>query len=246
MTSDLTNPNKSGFRAKGSFQVATTGGSSGFLAKSQKTQIKNQEKIAIAFLFDATSSREDSWASAQKIQTEMIAEYAKSGANVEVGIIVHRGKVQTVGWFQDAQEAARTMADVTCKFGCTKIEKGLEEALKSPSNLKPKAVVMVGDCCEEEHGDIGRAALYLKRQGIPVHAFHEGSNTNGEHVYKMVSSLTGGVFAKFGSNMSLRDLIKPLFVHTVHGKEAFQDMVNRGDQGAKILADNGLLRLGPK
>jgi len=234
-----------------SFQAAANStqppGPVGLMSRSQKAAQRPRGPIDIAFVFDATGSRESTWKKAQKIQSEMIQEYASGADNVHVGIIVHRGRrVENLGWFNQAGPARDVMARVSCKVGGTNIEGGLESTLEGRGHNSPKAVVIVGDCCEEDRQDILNIANRLKDENVPVHAFHEGSDRNGEQIYKMIADATGGAFAKFGRNMSLQALTKPLFVHAVQGPAAFQRLLNSGDEGAKALAQGGLLKLGPK
>ncbi len=250
MSSDLIIPKPpgSGLAAKGSFQVATTGvppnRSSGLPSKSQMRV--NSRGIEIAFLFDATGSRSATWRAAQDIQAEMISEYASAASNVEVGIIVHRGeKVETLGWFKDGDKARNAMQEVSCQGGLTRIETGLRACLGTNNDKRPKAIVMVGDHCEEDSEDIASVARSLKGLNIPVHAFHEGGDSEGERIYKMVADITNGAFAKFGPDMPLKNLVRPLFIHTIHGSEAFQKLAASGDEGARALIAGGFLALPP-
>ncbi len=218
----------------------------GILPSKSHVRADKGEPIVLAFLFDATGSREDTWIKAQIIQAKMIQEYTSKGTKVEVGVIVHRGEqVETIGWFTDGDLAKRKMQEINCVAGGTRISSGLAACLGHPQGKKPKAVVMVGDCCEEERSDIKMAAETLKAAGIPVHAFHEGDNSNGEKMYKLVADITKGAFVKFGPEMPLAQLIDPLFVHAVRGPEAFNTMVRTGHIGAKALEAGGITRALP-
>lgn len=232
-------------KPRSAFDLVRTGGL-GSKSQVEKYEPKAPEKTTIAFLFDATGSRRDTWIAAQKVQGRMISEYTQKGRNVEVGIIVHRGgDVETLGWFEDGDLAKRTMEEVSCEAGGTQIERALMACLGPDQDKSPKAIVMVGDCCEEELDDIKRAAQEMKQRGIPVHSFHEGDDQNGERTYKTVTDITNGAFAKFGADMKLDDLVKPLFVHAVEGEAAFKRMVQEGHRGAQALSDGGLLALPP-
>lgn len=203
-------------------------------------------KVSVAFLFDATASRQENWREAQEIQAQMISEFGAEGSNVEIGIFVHSGeRVHNIGWFQNPLIARQKMAEVHCEGGHTCIAEGLIACSKKDDGTHPQAIVIVGDCCEDDEYKLRDAANTIRQMGIPVHAFQEGWDFNGKRMYKMVADITKGAFAKFGSDMPLRDLIKPLFVHSVKGVEAFQKLIKGGDKGARALVQGGFKALPP-
>ncbi len=204
----------------------------------------SNEPIPIEFLFDATQSREWTWVAAQEWQAQIIGKYSSARKNIRVGITVHRGgEVERLGAFTDGLTAKAKMAEISCMAGHTRIASGLETCLGEEGLRLPRAVIMVGDCCEEHESSIRNAAEKLAELDIPVHAFHEGNDSSGQYIYRMVSEVTGGTCVEFGPNMPLDDLVNALFTHIVDGPQAFQKLLAQGNKGAKALEQGGLLRL---
>ncbi len=212
------------------------------IMKSKKSKTKPiDENKKIAFLFDATGSRNPTWEEAQKWQEEIINEFASAGA--EVGIVVHRGgKVKDVGWFTNGNDAKSAMSEITCETGLTQIAHGLKVCTEGPDNKPPKAIIMIGDAYETEDEDYNKVAQELKKKNIPVHAFfEEGGTTRGKDVYDKISKITGGVFKELGPDMQLKDLVRTLFVYSIEGKAKFDKLITQGDTTALALKKAGLM-----
>lgn len=204
-----------------------------------ETDHKDENK-KIAFLFDATGSRRNTWEEAQKWQEEIINEFASAGA--EVGIVVHRGgKVKNLGWLTNGHDAKSKMAETTCKGGYTQIAKGLRACAEGPDDKNPKAIIMVGDDYEEEEEHYTKVANELKKKNIPVHAFLEDNKPSGKEVYEKIANITGGVFIKLGPDMPLKDLVRSLFVYSIEGKAKFEIELAEGNAAALVLVKAGLV-----
>lgn len=214
----------------------------GDLKNSENSKAKPiDENKKIAFLFDATGSRNPTWEDAQKWQEEIINEFASAGA--EVGIVVHRGgKVEDIGWFTNGHDAKSAMSEITCKTGLTQIAHGLKVCTEGPDNKPPKAIIMIGDAYETEKEDYNKVANYLKKKNIPVHAFFEdGGTTRGKDVYDKISKITGGLFKELGPDMQLKDLVRTLFVYSIKGEKDFVELIDQGDTTALALKEAGLM-----
>lgn len=202
-----------------------------------------KEEKSILFVFDATYSRSGTWKDAQKWQLKMIREYSKHGASV--GITTFGGnKINNLGWFKNPGAAQDLMSGIKCVTGGTRIIPAIEQGINSHKNKAPDAIVLVGDCFEEERYALGRLANgLLKEISVPVHAFHEGHDEEGEKAYRFIAKKTGGAFAKFGPKMPLKELVSALFVHIVKGEDAFQTLVKSGNKAARCLEEGGLKAL---
>src|SRR5215472_632451 len=75
----------------------------------------------IAFVIDATASREWSWDTAAQLQAEMFAEAAGLGG-LEIQITYFRGldEVKSSNWTSDARGIQHFMARIRCEGGYTK------------------------------------------------------------------------------------------------------------------------------
>ncbi len=209
------------------------------LVQKDETKPRDENK-KIAFLFDASISRKNTWEEAQKWQEEIINEFASAGA--EVGIVVHRGgEVKNLGWFVNGHDAKSKMAETTCKVGYTQIAKGLKTCAEGPDDKLPKAIIMVGDDYEDEDEHPAKVAKELKKKNIPVHAFLEDNKPTGKEVYEKIANITGGVFIRLGPDMPLKDLVRSLFVYSIEGKGGFDKLLTDGNTAALALVKGGLV-----
>ncbi len=193
----------------------------------------------ICFVIDATGSRQHSWQQAQRTQAEMF-DAVKSAGNLKLSIVCHRGnRVSDLGTFATPADAKRSMAAVSCEAGNTEIIGSLKAAM----GKKPSTIIMIGDCFEENFGDLQQVCSKLAAEQIRVYAFVEGNDPNGQHAYKMAADLTGGIFQPFGSGLDLSDLCVAAAVFDVGGQQAFDKLIASGHAGAKAL-EHQVKRLG--
>src|SRR5215472_12529233 len=75
----------------------------------------------IAFVIDATASRELTWDAATQLQAEMFSEAGKLGG-LEMMIVYFRGmdEVGASSWTDDARELHHFMGRIRCEGGYTK------------------------------------------------------------------------------------------------------------------------------
>jgi hypothetical protein len=206
------------------------------LAKREETVAKNGNK-GICFVIDATASRQACWIEAQKIQARMF-DALKSYKDISVGVISYGGmKVSHLGWFQDAEKAKGKMANVVCVGGQTQIAESLKGAAAGEKDRPPSSVILVGDAFEEDFEDLKKVASLLKLRGIKVYAFLDGSDPAAAEAFRMVASMTGGVFKNFGDNvdLGLGDLAVAAAVYDTGGRAALQELAAAGNKGAKEM-----------
>src|SRR5262249_36853044 len=92
---------------------------------------KQTARARLAFIIDATASREPTWDMASQLQAQMFEEAARIGG-LEVQLIYFRGAYECShsSWTSDARELARMMGRVMCESGHTKYGKALAHVRK--------------------------------------------------------------------------------------------------------------------
>jgi len=203
------------------------------LSRAMDRYNKHTEKkqaTKIGFLIDATGSREQTWELAQTIQAKMFQ--AVSGLKAVSLRLVYFGnnRLTALGWDNNPNSVAKHMAAVRCRTGLTQIIEGLQSFIDERPDGKAAAIILIGDCFEESSSQAERAAILLKEKGIKVFSFVEGYDPTAQSVFRRISEITGGKFARFGSNMPLSDLCEGVVLLASGGEKALGRLKNKNVQ----------------
>ena len=158
------------------------------------------------FAMDATASREPTWEMAGKLHREMGAVLG----NLTLQLVFFGGDhCQASKWVAGGQRLAELMAKVRCATGHTQIGRVLQHILAESREHAIRALVYVGDGCEEDGEALFALAELLKRQHIPIFLFHEGYDSVAEPIFRRLVKITDGIYASFdaGSAEQLRKLL---------------------------------------
>lgn len=194
----------------------------GVFRRAGKRFAAKRRPVRLGFLIDATGSRGDSWEKAQGIQAGMFR--AASGLGPLSLRLVHYGggELADHGWIDNPREAAAAMARVRCESGLTKIVLGLNAFRYYPPEERAAAIILVGDCFEEDPRDAEQMAFKLKQEGIRVFCFHEGEDWTAEGVFRRIAEITGGKFARFGDGLPLAELCEGVALLAAGGAKALK------------------------
>jgi hypothetical protein len=144
----------------------------------------------IAFVIDATMSREQTWDAAAQLQAEMFSEAAKLGG-LEMQVTYFRGvdEVKSSNWTSDARELQHFMGRVRCEAGYTKYAQAFAQVRKEHGQQAISAMVVVGDMLEEEPRTLYDAVAGL---GVPCFCFSGGQRFPAARSPPVARSLQGG------------------------------------------------------
>jgi hypothetical protein len=189
-------------------------------------------RTRLAFVVDATASREPTWDMAMKLQGEMFEQVAKLGG-LEVQLIYYRGlsECSCSPWMSDGPSMARLMSKVMCRGGPTQIQRALGYIRQETQKQKIAALVFVGDAMEEEPGDLYDAAAAL---GIPCFMFQEGDDPHVAETFAEIARLWKGAHCSFGPGAAkqLGELLRAVATFAVGGVKALE---SQNTAGAKLL-----------
>lgn len=193
----------------------------------------------LLFALDATASREASWDQAARIQHEMF-EATRNVGELWVQLAFFRGfgEFKVSGWLTQPDEIHRLMGAVFCMAGETQIEKVLKHARNEAGRQGVRALVYVGDCCEENVDRLGQVAGELGLLGVPAFMFHEGGDAQAERAFRHIAKLTGGAYARFdaGSAETLKRLLKAVAVFAAGGRQALDDLaLQEGGEARRLI-----------
>ncbi len=190
----------------------------------------NAERGRLIFAMDATASREPTWDQASHIQGQMFQETEALGG-LDIQLCFYRGfaEFNASAWYSTARELLGRMTSVFCAAGQTQIARVLEHAIRETKIRKVHALVMVGDCMEENVDRLGQLAGELGLLGVPVFLFQEGHDPVAERAFRHMAKLTSGAYCRFhaGSADQLRDLLSAVAVFAAGGRPALEDFGRR-------------------
>ena len=186
----------------------------------------------IAFVIDATMSREQTWDAAAQLQAEMFSEAAKLGG-LEMQVVYFRGvdEVGASAWTSDARELQQVMTSIRCQSGHTKYARAFARVRKEHEREAINAVIVVGDALEETP-----AALFDAVTGLgPFFCFQERTDPEVRRAFEEVARLTKGAYCAFdsGAIAQLRELLRAVAVFATGGLMALADL--RTDSARKLL-----------
>ena len=102
------------------------------------------------------------------------------------------------------------------------------------------AIILIGDCFEENDTMAECAAVLLKHKGIKIFSFIEGYDTTALPVFRRLSEITGGKFAMFGNELPLSDLCEGVALLTSGGEKALARLKNKKVQKLLLGPEKGL------
>lgn len=192
----------------------------------------------LIFALDATASREATWDEASHLQSELFIS-AKDLGGLSIQLCYYRGykEFKATPFVSQTAQLLKLMNGVSCLGGITQITRVLEHALNETRTKPVKAVVFIGDCCEESVDLLCHAAGELGMLRTPVFMFQEGQDPHARAVFEQVSKLSGGAYAPFDRNspQALKDLLSAVAVYASGGPKALQDFSSRSSADVKRL-----------
>jgi hypothetical protein len=189
--------------------MLTPGGVSIAAVRQQMERQKYEARHTprMIFAMDATGSREPAWEMAGKLHREM----GTALGSLTLQLVFFGGtECKASKWLVGGQRLAELMAKVRCVPGYTQHHRVLQHVLGESQKHTIRALVLVGDCCEESGEELFGLAEQLKRRGIPIFVFHEGTDSVAEPIFRRLAQITDGIYASFdaGSAEQLRKLLE--------------------------------------
>ncbi|MYB39560.1 MAG: VWA domain-containing protein [Gammaproteobacteria bacterium] len=196
-----------------------------FLAEARRTPPATRSDRRILFALDATASREPTWDLASRLHGELF-EAASDDGGTAVQLVHYGGfnEFHASPWTTRPAALLRQMTEVRCRGGLTQIQRVLEHALAETSRARIRAVVFIGDACEEPVDKVADAAGRLALFQTPVFVFQEGADPDASRVFRQVARLTGGAHSPFvpGRAADLRALLKAVAHFAASGRRGVE------------------------
>lgn len=211
-------------------------------ARFKEHQLQKRRGTRIGFIVDATGSREESWERAQTIQAGMFRKVAALKALHLRLMYFGGGLIANWGWQDNPRTVAARMAQTRCLRGLTQFLPALTSFIDEAAETKADAIILIGDCFEEDIEQAAKVAQALKASGIKVFAFLEGEDWTAASVFRTFAETTGGAFGKFGEELPLAPLCEGVALLTAGGKKAVRKIENKK---VRLLLTDGTRRTKP-
>jgi hypothetical protein len=211
-----------------------------FLTRSKTLAARADSGARLLFAIDATASRQPTWDRACQLQGEMfLATRNLGGLAVQLCYYRGLGELRATRWLVDEHALLRQMSRVRCEGGMTQIERLLNHGLREHQQHPVKAMVFIGDACEENPDRLAGKAGELGIAGLPLFMFQEGHDDAVESVFRHMARLSGGAWARFdhSSPQELASLLGAVARYAAGGTEAMLEHGTGGSRGVKLLLD---------
>jgi hypothetical protein len=208
-------------------RLLTPGGVSIAAVRQQMERQKYEARhtARLIFAMDATGSRSASWELASKLHREM----GTALGSLTLQLVFFGGSAcKSSKWVVGGQRLAEIMSRVSCVSGTTQIARVLQHVLGESKEHAIRALVYVGDCCEESGEELFGLAEQLKRRTTPAFVFQEGMDSIAEPIFRRLAQITDGIYASFdiGSAEQLRKLLKGAADYAAGRHESISDLRN--------------------
>jgi len=191
----------------------------------------------LAFMIDATASRAAAWNEAKTIQRRMVRDTQRFGrlalrvVHFRAGGAGPRASLQAypAGWTEQPEAITKHMDEISCASGNTQILAALDLII----GFKPAAtaVMAIGDSREENLASVHQSAREFAARRIPVFAFLEGEDPNGQPAYRALARESGGAFAPFGTKLDLSSLMVAAAAYATGGTPALLTLAGEAGHG---------------
>ena len=197
-----------------------------FLAKAAnvKPPVKSVTQRLI-FAMDATASRSPTWDLACSLHAELFGAVRDVG-NIHVQLVYFRGfdEFRASPWKSTPDALLNTMLGVRCMGGRTQILRVVEHTRRECALHPIRALLLVGDCFEENAKEVVAAAGQLAVYGVPMFVFQEGHDPYAAQTFAELARITRGAHVPFrpGSAEELRELLRAVAAYAAHGRSGLR------------------------
>jgi hypothetical protein len=211
-----------------------------FLTRSKALVNRDHFAGRLIFAIDATASRQATWNHACQLQGKMFMATRNLGG-LEVQLCYYRGlnDFRASPWLQDEFALLQKMDAVRCQGGYTQILRVLEHSLAEHRVRPVKAVVFIGDACEENHDLLAGKAGELGIARLPLFMFQEDRDRKAEDLFRQMAKLSGGAWARFDhrSANELAELLGAVARYAAGGRESLLEHGAEASSGVKLLLE---------
>lgn len=136
-------------------------------------------------------------------------------------------------WMTQPGPLLDALNGVYCQGGATQIERVLRHSLAEFEGSQAiKAIVYVGDACEESPETLNALAVQCRLAQRPLLLFQEGKDASASRCFASMAALSNGAHVQLddASGDRLRELLKSAIRFVVGGRKALQGSRHESDK----------------
>jgi len=198
-----------------------------------RAELARARRPRLVFAFDATASRADTWASAQKITSKTFSVIP--GA-LDVALAVHGGdSLHTFTEFSaDVDEFRQHAAAITCVSGTTQLCEIMARTLDAGG---VRVLSYIGDAFEEDVDEVMGLSDRFKLRGIPVVLLADQAEDDTLAVYRAIADRTGGAVLDFRASKLrvMGEMLVGVATLAIGGRKLLEA---QGTAGARLLIEH--------
>lgn len=204
-----------------------------FLKQGKAISTYRQKQSRLLFGIDATASRQPTWDAACRTQGELFTA-AHQISNIAIQLCFYRGfgEFTVSDWLTSETDLKYQIEKVACQGGQTQILRLLKHAIFEHNKLAVRALLFIGDACEENQDQLYNLAGQCGLLQLPIFIFQEGTDRKATDSFRTLANLSGGVHTTFdaSSASTLAALLGALSRYVVGGKQALEMSAQSGDK----------------
>ena len=204
-----------------------------FLKQGKAISTYRQKQSRLLFGIDATASRQPTWDAACRTQGELFTA-AHQISNIAIQLCFYRGfgEFTVSDWLTSETDLKYQIEKVACQGGQTQILRLLKHAIFEHNKLAVRALLFIGDACEENQDQLYNLAGQCGLLQLPIFIYQEGTDRKATDSFRTLANLSGGVHTTFdaSSASTLAALLGALSRYVVGGKQALEMSAQSGDK----------------
>ena len=205
-----------------------------FVSKARALKRVADAQSRLIFALDATASREPTWHVARSMH-QALFDVATEEAAFALQLCYFRGlmEFEATPWMTEPGPLLDALNAVYCQGGATQIERVLSHSLTEfEGSASIKAIVYVGDACEENPDTLNALALQCRLAKRPLLLFQEGRDATASRCFASMAALSNGAHVQIddASGNRLRELLKSAVRFVLGGHKTLQSSHRESDK----------------
>ena len=209
---------------------------SAFVTQARAIKRVADAQTRLIFALDATASREPTWHVARSLHQSLF-EAAAEDTTLALQLCYFRGlgEFRASPWLTEPALLLAELNAVHCRGGMTQIERVIQHALSEfQGSRSVKAIVYIGDACEENPTALNELALQCRLARRPLLIFQEANDEATSRCFASLAALSGGAHIQLNdaSGERLKALLRAVVRFVTGGRKALE---GSGQESDKLL-----------
>lgn len=171
-------------------------------------------------------SRVSAVADAIDVAQKHILKDAKEGQKIESRVTAFLdGCIHRSRWSKKVFQTAAKARRMHCEQSKTKFA----DAFANSSGEIVDDIILIGHRFDDDFKEALDQAERLKEQGVHIHCFHTGADTESREAYEALAEKTGGVFLQLTDQSQLNQVM-PILMNHLNDQDKMEALTSNGRQ----------------